>query len=463
MHAKCLPLPLTIFERYMLDDDQADYPMTCIMQVRLSGTIDRAAFSDVFCEVLAGHPLLNATVDLSRRGSPCWIPADGVASEVEWSTADDGDEFRITDRIDLESETGMRFRVRQDSSGVVATMLFHHACSDGIGAVRFLEDLLTAYHVRLGGDIRQTSDISRLPLRGQIPRIGRLPARLANEARTLVREGHQWLFHSVTPLGCPSRWPLIERDESLEDIPTHAFDEATLSRLLAIARDRGLTLNDVLLAALFGTIAQWNDRYPPARRTPWLRIAVPQNLRVSADRWMPAANKVTMCFITRARKACGHSDILLRGIGAEMAAARHWLRGKGLLRAIGLVQAIPGLRRGFLASDPCLATVVLSNIGDYSRWFCDSLPRDGVFARAGDLRVKGITIVPPVRPNTHAAFCAASYGGVFRISVRRDPHCLDRSDALELLSLYASQIARLLREFPRRTGTRKSRNANSRQ
>ncbi len=461
MHAKRLRLPLTIFERYMLDDDQADYPMTCIVQVRLSGSIDRAAFSDAFLEVLARHPLLNATVDLSRHGGPCWMPADGVASSVQWSTAGDGDEFRVTDGINLESEVGMRFRVRQDSNGAVATMFFHHACSDGIGAARFFEDLLTAYHVRLESGSHQTPDISRLPMRGQIPRIGRLPARLANEVRTLVREGHQWLFHPVTPLGYPGRKPLLERDTSLEDIPTHAFDAASLSRLLAMARDRGVTLNDVLLAALFRTIEQWNDRYQPARRTPWLRIAVPQNLRVPADRWMPAANKVTMCFVTRSRKACGHSDVLLRGIGTEMAAARHWLRGKGLLRAMGLAQAIPWIRRGFLATHPCLATAVLSNLGDYGRWFCSSLPRDGGVTRAGNLRVESISTVPPVRPNTHAAFCAASYGGVLRISVRRDPHCLARSDVLELLSVYVSQIELLLRECPRCTDTDESRIALS--
>ncbi|MDZ7617330.1 MAG: condensation domain-containing protein, partial [Patescibacteria group bacterium] len=431
-------------------------PMTCVTQVRLSGSLDRAAFSEAFRDVLRKHPLLNATVARSRRGSPCWMPTDERSAEVEWNATGDGDVVRVTDRINLESEVGMRFRVRQDSNGAVATMFFHHACSDGIGAARFFEDLLIGYHARLEGGSPQAPDVSQLPLRGQVPRIGRFPARLANEMRTLVCEGRQWLFHPVTPLGCRDRQPLAASDESLEDVPTHAYDAAVLSQLLAVARSRGVTLNDVLLAALFRTADQWNDRYPPSRQTPWFRIAVPQNLRVAADRWMPAANKVTMCFMTRARSACDRSDVLLKGIGSEMAAAKHWLRGKGLLRAMRLAQAIPWLRHVFLASDPCLATVVLSNLGDYGRWFCDSLPRDGAFTRAGNLRVESILSLPPVRPNTHAAFCAASYGGIFRISLRRDPRCLSRADALELLALYVSQIARLLQECPCRADVRAS-------
>ncbi len=445
MCASLFPLPLTVFERHMLLDDRPDYPMTCAAEFGFSGTIRRETFSEVFRDVLVRHPLLSARVDRSNRQRPCWVPAGGVGPAIEWREIDDSATFGLNDRIDLESEAGMRFQVLEHSGDASATMFFHHACCDGIGAARFVEDLLTGYHLRVDPgsrpDILRDADTLRLPVRGRIPRVGRFPARFAQEVRTFVREGLHWLYHPPSPLGRPEG----PHDADSCSAPrvgflTREFDAEFSSRLRATAKRRGVTINDVLVAALFAAVCKWNAGYPSDASTPWLRIAVPQNLREPADRWMPAANKVTMCFLTRTVPSCGNTSKLLEGIGVEMAAARYWLRGKGLIRAMGLAQAVPVLKRRFLEQGRCLATVVLSNLGDFDRWFCSSLPRERNCVRAGDICLERITLVAPVRPRTHAAFCAGSYGGVLRVSMRPDPRFFTIDRAEELLTLYASQL-----------------------
>ena len=428
----------------MLTDDRPDYPMTCAVHAQFAGTIRREAFSEAFDEVLARHPLLTALVDRSHPGRPCWMPG-AVRPGIQWRESEDVTGFGLTDRIDLEREAGLRFQVRQDSEKAFATMLFHHVCSDGIGAARFLEELLAAYHVRVEPDCRAdvlpATDLSRLPLRGCVPRMGSFPARVSHQVRTLVREGHHWLCHPVTPLGFPAG--ACEPGAgtlSLGRLPACEFDEDFSARLRAASKQRGVTMNDAFLAAMFATICEWNAGHPPAASTPWLRIAVPQNLREPADRWMPAANKVTMCFLTRSQHSCENASDLLRGIGVEMSAARYWLRGKSLLRAMRVAQAIPRLERRFREEDRCLATVVLSNLGDYDRWFCSSLPREGRHIRAGNVCLQRLTPAAPVRPQTHAAFCVASYGGVLRISMRPDPRVFTADKAEELLALFASKV-----------------------
>ncbi len=439
------PLPLTVFERYMLDDNRPGYPMTCVAEMQLAGKINRDAFSAVFRDQVFRHPLLFAVVKRPRRGMPCWISAGERPAAVEWGGLSDTVPVTATDPIDLESEPGMRLWVRRDSERAVVTMVFHHACCDGIGAARFFEDLLCAYHAKLAGGRCHVCNVSRLMMRGAIPRLGRLRERLGNELRTFVREGYQWFAHPVTPLGVPQERSIAAGRDLLGEMLTHTFDATALGAILEAARKDGATLNDFLLASLFCAIRKWNERHAPDPATPWLRIAVPQNLRVAADRWMPAANKVTMCFLTRAVEACRESDELLAGIRSEMANARQWLRGKSLLRAIHFGQSLPVFRGAFLESGACLATAVLSNVGDFNRWFCRSLPQDGSCVRAGGLRLESIVCVPPVRPNTHVVFCAATYGGLLRITMRSDPHCIPRTHAKQLLTLYAAEIENRMR------------------
>lgn len=419
--------------------------MTCATQMRFVGTVHQAAFSKAFRDVLMRHPMLSATVDRANPRRPQWVLGRGSIPAVQWCESEDSANLGLTDRIHLESEAGMRFQMRQGPVRVVATMAFHHACCDGIGAARFLEDLLLAYHSRVapGGsfDAPPATEVSLLPFRGRIPRIGRCWTRAAQEVRTFIREGHHWLFHPVTPLGHPGR--LQESgpcSHSLEEYPTYEFNLEFSSRLRAAAKRCGVTVNDVLVAALFITICEWNASHQPESPTPWLRVAVPQNLRDTAERWMPASNKVTMCFITRGHDSCRNPSALLKGIGVEMAAARYWLRGKSLIRAMRLAQAIPVLERCVLEQGRCLATVVLSNLGDYDRWFCSSLPREGRFIRAGNVCLESIVFLAPVRPQTHAAFCVATYGGILRVSLRHDPKVFSGGKAEELLALYASQV-----------------------
>ena len=58
--------------------------------------------------------------------------------------------------LDIGSRTGLRVWVRQGDGASRIVMQFHHACCDGIGAYRFLGDLLAAYGARTAtaGDVQ---------------------------------------------------------------------------------------------------------------------------------------------------------------------------------------------------------------------------------------------------------------------------------------------------------------------
>lgn len=56
------PLCLTPFERYMMMDERAGYPMTFPLVWRVTGGIDRVQFEAAFQEALSWHPLLRGRV-----------------------------------------------------------------------------------------------------------------------------------------------------------------------------------------------------------------------------------------------------------------------------------------------------------------------------------------------------------------------------------------------------------------
>ncbi len=452
MAPRLFPLPLTPFERHMLNDEAPGYPMTCMMQMGMVGTMDRQLFSNAFADVVRQHPLLRARIDGASSGRPRWVEYAEKESRLHWPAERASESRIIRDPMDPTQEPGFRLVVFQDGQRTRVTMVYHHACCDGIGAGRFLDDLLTAYHRRATGAPSPTAeaatDVPRLLRRGRAPLMGWFPVRLTQEIRTFVKEGHHWLCHPVTPLGRPQS-PLEQSpdNDSLSDYPTHVLSETESAVLLTLARQLGVTLNDFLLTALFQTLEDWNARYAPETVTPWLRISVPQNLREEADRRLPAANKVTMCFLTRTHAVCRQPTHLLASIHREMASARRWLRGKGLLRAFHLLQTIPGLADKVLRRGRCLCTTVMSNLGDYDRWFGNSLPREGRLLRCGDLRLQTITALSPVRPKTHAAFFLASYAGQLQISLRRDPHTLTQDQAQQLLAQFLEHIRNLAQEW----------------
>jgi hypothetical protein len=89
----------------------------------------------------------------------------------------------------------------------------------------------------------------------------------------------------------------------------------------------------------------------------------------------------------------------------ETGAAREFLG------AAAALSRRPWLLRAITRLPACFSTAVVSTIGDPSRRMKAGVPkRDGLDA-PGDLVIRGIRGVPPLRPGTRAAVGATTYGG----------------------------------------------------
>jgi hypothetical protein len=443
--AALFPLPLSTFEKYMLLDDRPDHPMAFAFQLRLLGEISRSAFESSLDEALARHPLLCALADRTTRNGPVWRLADGLRPTVDWGALGASIGNGRGDGIDISAEAGLRVWVRQGDGAAELTLQFHHACCDAIGALRFIGDLLAAYGMRTASADRHPTlpscDPTSLVQRGEYA--AEVPAR-RNRARSVwagVRDGVRWLRRRPAIL-CPSA---ADSRANSTPIPfpgtcCHTFDLSETDSLRQAAAREGVTVNDLLLRDMFQTMQQRCQREASDSARHWLRIAVPVNLRTGDNDHLSAANGVSYTFLTRHGNQCADGRELLRGIHQENDAATRRRRSLMFLGGFRLMERIPGAVRRYISADRCVATVVLSNVGDISWHLGAQFPCDSGKIVAGNLTLEGISAAPPVRPNTRAAFMAGRYAGKLWVCVRCDPLVFTADGARRLLSLYVERL-----------------------
>ena len=141
------PLPLSPFEPYMALDDTDAYPMTFVLLIKLKGNLLREPFQHAVHIALKRHPLLASRICHIPGKGTCWVPVATAAPQLFWGNSQLSQHFALREaavweRIDLAREIGLRISVDADSDRADVLFGFHHACTDGIGAVQFIGDLL---------------------------------------------------------------------------------------------------------------------------------------------------------------------------------------------------------------------------------------------------------------------------------------------------------------------------------
>jgi hypothetical protein len=438
------PLYLAPFELAMLVDGQAAYPMTFVVQVRLSGMMDRGAFEMALQGALARHPFLNALVERRKKNQLCWVSSDGLGPRTDWS--DEGRPLALPDgqeAIDLASEVGLRIWVRRQGGETQLTLQFHHACCDGVGAYRFLGDLLALYgQMTSHGESElprlAAIDLSRLRTRSRGVLDVALNGRRMRLARLAIGEAAKLLGGGVAELAA-ARQGGGQRLAPFPSLQSHTFDRATHEQLREAAMAQGGMLNDLLLAELFQAVRDWNER-KTGRGIGKYRVLMPTDMRLPDNYETPAANQVSCTFVARRSKELDCPRSLVGGIRRETEVIKSERRGTRFADMLAGGFAVKGLMP-LLAKYPfCMATAILSNVGDPSRRFTARFPRSEGRIVCGDLVLEEITGAPPLRRKSRAAISVFAYNRRLTISTRCDPFSFTPDDAQEFLRVYVARL-----------------------
>jgi hypothetical protein len=447
------PLPLGGFEQFMLEADSPRYPSMFLSRWTFSGTLDRQALEESLGEVGRRHPLLHAVVRRDRREGLRFEYREEARPRLSWGPPDAPlDLPEQGERIRPGVEPGVRVWVRHDDSKAVLTLAFHHSFVDGMGAARFIGDLMAFYAARMGqganGAVLGALSPNRLAHREYHMKFGP-----GGEAQPLSGPAMlNWtarLFGTTAAfLASPTKTDGRTKLSAFPGMYTVQLDQQQRERLRQGARAHGVFTNDLFLAAMFLTLYRWNRRHGARMLDAPLRVALPLDMRGRDDDALPAANVVSIAFLDRLAKQCRSRRDLLAGVRTDTIRIRNSNVGSEFIQILGLTEMMKGWLGVLVRGTRCLATAVLSNTGDVTRRLSTIFPkRDGKLV-VGNLVLEDQTGVAPLWRGTRAAFGLTTYAGGTTISLRCDPWRFTPAATEELLQEYVAALLDIAAKAP---------------
>ncbi len=442
-------MKLAAFERYMLIDDRPSHPMTCHFPLRFSGSLDRGAFEAAVVLALQRHPMLASRLE-EVEGKLRWKALADARPPIDFGRMGEPLRFARAEAIDLHHETGLRIWVRTGEGQVLIQLQIHHACADGAGAYRFIEDLLCAYHDlsrRQNGESGEPGaicwrpvDSARLEQRTHLglTRWGRL-RRLPADLWGFLYGFSMFVLLRPAPLAAPDS-PDSEKEDLgvVPDFVTHSFDDEQLRGLIAAARRCRATLTDLFVRDVFLAMDDWNRRHGATRWNRCLRIMVPSDLRGPDDELMPACNVVGMYNLDRFMWMFPGPRSLMTTIRLEMKVLKYFRFGISFVRAAQIVTRWKWWASIMRRPNRCFTTTVVSNVG---RLFTSApLPRHDGKLVCGDMVLEETECAPPVRPLTVAGFALLTYAGECKLMMNYDRRRLTRADAEDFMETVVARL-----------------------
>ena len=440
--ASLWPLPLTPFERFMVLDDRPGFPMAFFGELRFRGELRRKEFEHALQASLRNHPLLRAQVDTDDVGVMRWLPVDDFRLLPDWGStetpviSDDGA------RLDVTKRPGVRIWVRCDSAASYVLWQFHHACCDGQGAMRFIEDVLTQYAGATSQDASlpevRPIEFARLKARGDYSGQVQLAAGHPRSVRHQVVDAMKFHFLGPRPLAQRKNIDDSPGNRSFPGVFSHFFSLEESTAIRTAASDRSGTLNDVAIVAVLQALNAWNAEQGSGDRGR-LRVLMPIDLRLRGDELLPAANRMTFGFVTRRAAQLRDTVRLLEGIRDETQYVRRTGAGLDFLHVLKMLERSAWFPR-LLRMRRCMATAVLTNMGDPTRRFAHRFPRQNGRCVIGNVVMESITGSPPLRPLTRVGFGIGTYAGSIVINTKCDPTLYRDSDVRRILQLFAEAL-----------------------
>ena len=432
------PLRLTPFEEYMLVDNQPAYPMSCFFMIKLQGRFNVLVFESVLRKALESHPLMTSLV-METNGQFYWqntkIPV------IARSPLEDKRQFPAAEGIDLFHEPSLKISICNKNTHPAEVELdgqtniifeVHHSASDAAGIARFIEDTLCSYAAQQGfaDEQKETVEPTLLARRGTFRLNGHSILRILSKQFWGIFRAWKFLMNRIIPL-TPKKSDALK---PAADYPAILHRDLTVTETQSVrqrAKQLGITINDLLICAAFGAMKNWQEQHAEKKKG-FLRIAVPTNLRTSADNRMPAANIVSMVFLDRKPENIQPVESFYQGIRNEMQHIKQCDLGWAFIHGLTLYKRTFGSFRKMTQQNRCWTTATVSNLG---RLFVDvPLPiQEGRVQIDDSLELIGIESSPPIRSSTALGICVMTYADCMTINLHYDSGILTYSDAQSIL------------------------------
>lgn len=442
------PLRLSDFEHYAFRDDSPEHPMVIVLRVPFEGALNETAFGTALSETLELNPLLRAVVDDSGWSTK-WRLLKEQQPDLRCAHFS-GDHPPVNCRprhFDLTQEPGVAFDLRLCQERGVLVSYFHHACADGLGAIRFLGDVFARYG-QLTANAGEERPVVRIPDPSVLLKRGttRMPGdrrgrcapiihTLMETCRLFCRKSYRILNHSPSPA----------KDTVVNNIVhTEVVPRAILKQLKKLAASKGVSTNDLFMMAFLQELANWSAQDTDARPDDLFRVLMPVSMRTPDLDEISVANVVSYVFHSYRRYQLCRTDSLLSAIHKKSYQMINRNEGAAMLHGFALTRWIPGLFGLSRKLQPDFASVVMTNVGEVRRVFENRFPLKQGRAIAGNVVLQGVDGIAPVRKNTNITIAFGTYGGELIVHLSRDTRLFSDGEADRLLASLVDRLVSLV-------------------
>jgi hypothetical protein len=387
-------------------------------------------------------------------GGVFWIDSQ-LLPDIQWAEGDPQLPPPRERFIDLRRTAGVRVwaGVAKDFTRVV--FQFHHAATDGIGAIQFIGDLLACYGLLTCENPRLAPELSPLQHNGLIHR-GQ-PWEPEHRPRRLLHRLAMWTWKlaRVIPTDLAARQVVSEAPcPRIKDAPP-ASDAASLfvTRILspeqvlsikAAADSRGCMSNDLYTLAMFHALEKWNRSCGRTTDHEAYRVGLPVTLRTPRHDDSPAANILSYMFLTHKGSELSDHQQMLRHIH-ETSHSVLISSDSGLVCwSMGVMKRIPGMLRLASCSPVRFCTTILANVGDVRRHFRSRFSLDKGRCVAGNIILEYLLGAAPIRPGTWLGLSLGIYAKKLFINLNCAPLRFSSEDSNRLADLFVSSLLDLV-------------------
>lgn len=435
-------LPLTLFEQFLFFEDRPSHPYWMVGKFHFIGSLDRGSFEAAWKAAYIRHPLLRAVVRKGRAGNLYWDLGDLRNPVLEWRRGPLESAWPQWRPISLEEEPGIRLLVVEDAATTDVFFQTHHAVFDAVGCFAMIHDILIHYARERGASVKPSElRPELLPDRNRFGLTFWGKLKLAPTQLVGLLVAFDFLRREAAPL-IPHE-PALAGDKPPAELwaasARRRLNREKFKKLHQAAKTLQVGTNDIYIRDLGAAVAIWREAHRIGSPDDWIRMGIPVGLRRPADRFLPAANVMSIVTLDRRVRSLRNRDRLLRRAREDMDFIKNKRWGYTFLILLALYRILPGGIRRYARAKRCRATLFLSNMGQI---FSRSPLRDASHRVAVPGAVlDDIHLAGTLRPATCVNVALVEYAGELLIDLHYDPRVLTEAQGADLLQTFVDQMA----------------------
>lgn len=452
-------LPLSAFEKYMVQDSHPGYEMTILMEWAFRGRINRDLLVEAYTRITKYEPLFKSV--LVKKGSQMYWDVDDqhlvpISFETSDKSIEENEGTRYMISLNLE-ERSAQIIVREFSDGVAFNVFAHHAIGDGIGIHQFFSNWMKEYDLLLHGQTDTSAlnfhpDVDLFPRREEFHFVPKVKMTLSAKIRDVCKGISNFFTHRVLPM---LKETSADNSNLSDSFPMYwrRFGQDFFLKYKAKAKSLGASVNSLMMRDMYITLRKWIEKYPVdnkpiERQNRWFRMLVPINLRTDFHRTVPCANIVGYLFIDQKPVECVRSESMVQSIQNIIAKCKNFNSGSTFIKSVQILGKIPGFMSLMTSDKKCHCSIILSTVGNV----CKSCHQED-YRTNDDIRIEHdeyplqlfrMLGAPPTRPNTPISIGVMQRQGEAFISCRYDLNTISEETFLEFFNMFVDEMMKSL-------------------